>query len=290
MKIDDVKNICVVGAGNMGHQIALVCAIAGYRVKCTDVIPEVLKKADDFASSYLAGRVQKGKMEEGQAREVRERVSFTPSLKEAAQDADYVIEAVLERLELKRRVFAELDELAPPHAVLATNSSMIVSSKIADATKRPAQVCNLHFFNPALVMRLVEVVQGPHVAEETAQLSMRLCEKIGKTPILIKKEVRGFVLNRIFSAIWREATWMLEMGVASFEDIDKACELGAGHPMGPFRLSDLTGLDLSYDIAMEMFQETGDRENLPCPHLVRLVSQGHLGQKTGKGWYDYSKK
>jgi len=290
MKIEDVKNICVVGAGNMGHQIALQCAISGYTVKCTDVIPEVLKKAEDFADGYLAGRVKKGKMEEAAAKEIRGRISFTGDIKEAAKDADYVIEAILERLELKRKVFAQLDEIAPAHAILATNSSMIVSSKIADATKRPSQVCNLHFFNPALVMKLVEVVQGAHVSDETAQLSMQLCEKIGKVPIHIKKEVWGFVLNRIFASISREAMWILEMGVASFEDIDKACVYGAGHPMGPFRLNDLTGLDLSYDIGMERFRESGDPAQLPTPELVKRVAQGDFGQKTGKGWYDYTQK
>ena len=290
MKIEDVKNICVVGAGNMGHQIALQCAISGYTVKCTDVIPEILKKAEAFAGTYLEGRVKKGKMEESQAKEIRGRISFTPKLEEAARDADYVIEAVLERLDLKRKVFAQLDEIAPAHAILATNSSMIVSSKIADATQRPSQVCNMHFFNPALVMKLVEVVQGPHVSDETAQLAMQLCERIGKVPIHIKKEVWGFVLNRIFSAISREATWILEMGVASFEDIDKACVYGAGHPMGPFRLNDLTGLDLSYDIGMEKFRETGDRAMLPSPQLVERVARGEFGQKTGKGWYDYTQK
>lgn len=290
MKIEDVKNICVVGAGNMGHQIALQCAISGYKVKCTDVIPEVLKKAEDFAGSYLEGRVKKGKMTEEQAKKIRGNISFTGSLEEAARDADYVIEAVLERLELKRKVFAQLDKIAPAHAILATNSSMIVSSKIADATKRPSQVCNMHFFNPALVMKLVEVVQGPHVSDETTQVAMQLCEKIDKVPIHIKKEVWGFVLNRIIAAISRESMWILEMGVASFEDIDKACVYGAGHPMGPFRLNDLTGLDLSYDICMEKFRESGDPAQLPSPQLVERVARGEFGQKTGKGWYDYTQK
>lgn len=290
MTIDDIKNVCIVGAGNMGHQIALQCAISGYTVKCTDVVPEILKKAEDFADSYLAGRVKKGKMSEDDAKTIRARISFTGSLEEASKDADYVIEAILERLSLKRTVFADLDKFAPKHAILATNSSMIVSSKIADATNRPDKICNLHFFNPALVMKLVEVVQGPHVSDETAQISMQFCEKIGKVPVHIKKEVYGFILNRIFGAINREAMWQLEMGVASFEDIDKACVYGAGHPMGPFRLNDLTGLDLAYDIGMERFQETGDPAMLPTPELVKRVAKGDFGQKTGKGWYDYTQK
>jgi 3-hydroxybutyryl-CoA dehydrogenase len=164
-----------------------------------------------------------------------------------------------------------------------------VSSRIADVTKRPSQVCNLHFFNPALVMKLVEVVQGPHVSDETAQCMMDFCLKIEKVPILIKKEVDGFVMNRIFSVIAREALWMLEMGVATAEDIDKACVYGDGHPMGPFRLNDLTGIDLTYDICMGRFYASGDTADLPTPSVVRKVAEGKFGQKTGEGWYSYKK-
>jgi 3-hydroxybutyryl-CoA dehydrogenase len=192
-------------------------------------------------------------------------------------------------LDIKRKIFANFDKLAPPHAILATNSSAIVSSRIADSTRRPEKVVNLHFFNPALVMKLVEVVQGPHVSDETRCISMDLCEKLGKVPVHIKKEVNGFLLNRIFGAINREANWLLEMGVASHEDIDKACVYGAGHPMGPFRLNDLTGIDLSYTMAMEAFRDTGDRSLLPGPKLVEHYMKGEYGQKTGKGWYDYGK-
>lgn len=289
MNIDDVKNVSVVGAGNMGHQIALQCALCGYKTVSTDVVPEVLNKAKAFVDTYLAGRVQKGKLTEDKAKETKNRISFTLDLAEAVKDADLVIEAVLERIELKRKVFADLDRLAPPHAILATNSSFIVSSRIADVTKRPEKVANLHFFNPALVMKLVEVVKGPHTSDETAEILMRFAERIEKVPILIKKEVDGFVLNRIFAVIYREAMWMLEMGVASYEDIDKACVYGAGHPMGPFRLNDLTGLDLSYDIAMEKFRQTGNPADLPSPSLVQRVTLGKFGQKTGEGWYKYDK-
>jgi 3-hydroxybutyryl-CoA dehydrogenase len=290
MTIDEVRNICVVGAGNMGHQISLLCAIHGYKTTCTDISEEQLKKAEEFADTYLPGRVKKGRMTEEQARRARENISFTKDLKEAVKDADYVIEAVVEVLDIKRKVFAELDRLAPPHAVLATNSSAIVSSLIADATKRPSKVLNLHFFNPALVMKLVEVVQGPHVSDETAKVSVALCERLEKVPVLLKKEVEGFLLNRILGAISREAFWLLEMGVASYEDIDKACVYGAGHPMGPFRLMDLTGIDLSYTMAMERFRKTGDPKDLPPPSLVEKYIKGHYGQKSGKGWYDYSQK
>jgi 3-hydroxybutyryl-CoA dehydrogenase len=287
MKIDALKNVCVVGAGNMGHQIALQCALSGFKTVSTDVIPAVLEKAEKFTNDYLAGRVQKGKLTEDAAKKARSLISFTGDIKDAAKDADLVIEAVLERIDLKRKVFADLDKFAPAGAILATNSSFIVSSRICGATNRPSQVCNLHFFNPALVMKLVEVVQGPHVSDETAQCMMDFCLKIEKVPILIKKEVDGFVLNRIFAAISKEAQWMLEYGVATYEDIDKACVYGAGHPMGPFRLNDLTGLDLSYDIAMSHFFETGDRADLPIPTLVKKVAEGKFGQKSGEGWYKY---
>ncbi len=289
MKIEDVKNVCVVGAGNMGHQIALQCALSGFKTVSTDVIPAVLEKAEKFVDSYLAGRVQKGKMTEDAAKKARSLISFTGDLKEAVKDVDVVIEAVLERIDLKRKIFADLDKFAPAGAILATNSSFIVSSRIASATNRPAQVCNLHFFNPALVMKLVEVVQGPHVSDETAKCMMDFCLKIDKVPILIKKEVDGFVLNRIFSVLQKEALWMLEMGVATYEDIDKACVYGAGHPMGPFRLNDLTGIDLTYDVCMGHFLESGNPADLPSPSIVRKVTEGKFGQKTGEGWYSYKK-
>jgi len=273
----------------MGHQIALQCALSGFKTVSTDVIPAVLEKAEKFVDGYLAGRVQKGKLTEDAAKKARANISFTGDLKVAAKDADVVIEAVLERIDLKRKIFADLDKIAPAHAILATNSSFIVSSRIATATNRPSQVCNLHFFNPALVMKLVEVVQGPHVSDETAKCMMDFCLKIDKIPIHIKKEVDGFVLNRIFSVISKEALWMLEMGVASYEDIDKACVYGAGHPMGPFRLNDLTGIDLTYDICMSHFYESGNPADLPSPSVVKKYTEGKFGQKTGEGWYSYKK-
>jgi len=290
MNIDDVKNIAVIGAGNMGHQISLLCAIHGYKTTCTDISEEILKKAEAFADSYLPGRVEKGRLTEEQAKAARDNITFTSSLEDTVKDADYVIEAVLEVLDIKRKLFAELDKLAPSHAILATNSSAIVSSKIADVTGRPEKVLNVHFFNPALVMKLVEVVQGPHVSDETRQVSMDLCDRLEKVPVHIKKEVEGFLLNCIFGAITREALWLLEMGVASVEDIDKAQVHGAGHPMGAFRLMDLTGIDLNFTMAMEKFKETGDSRYFPSPSVVEKYIKGEWGEKTGKGWYDYNKK
>jgi len=282
-----VENVCVVGAGVMGQQIALVAAMAGYRVKCHDVSEEALRKASEFVDGYLAERVAKGKLTQGQADRARAALRFTGDLAEAAGDADLVIEAVVEKLAVKRQVFAELDSLCPPEAILATNSSYIVSSRLADATRRPAKVCNMHFFNPALVMKLVEVVKGPHTAQNTVDAVMEAARRMGKIPVLLRKEVEGFLVNRILTAIRNEALYLYETGVASYEDIDTAVVHGLGHPMGPFRLLDLTGIDLSYHVAMERYQRTGDPAHKPSPTIVEKFVRGEWGRKTGKGFYEY---
>ena len=274
----------------MGHQISMLCAIKGFKTVCTDISQEMLDKADAFVNSYLDGRVKKEKLTREQAGQARATIRFTTDLEDAVKDADYVIEAAVEVLEIKRRLFADIDRMAPPHAILATNSSAIVSSKIAGATHRPDKIINLHFFNPALVMKLVEVVQGPHVSEQTLKTSMALCDALGKVCVHVKKEVEGFLLNRIFLRIYKEALWMLDMEVASSEDIDKACVYGAGHPLGPFALMDLTGIDLYHTMSMEKFRETGEVAELPSPSIVERYTKGHYGQKTGKGWYDYTQK
>ncbi|MTI84309.1 MAG: 3-hydroxyacyl-CoA dehydrogenase family protein [Firmicutes bacterium] len=285
----EVKNICVAGAGNMGHQIALSAALAGYKVICTDISEEILTKAEKFADTYLPERVAKGKLAEDEAQAVRARISFTGDLTEAAQDADMVIEAAIEKLDIKHKIFADLDRICLPHTILATNSSYIVSSKIAGVTKRPAQVCNMHFFNPALVMKLVEVVKGPHVSDETVETVMDVCKKMGKIPVMLQKEIYGFLVNRIVSAIKTEALYIHDMGVASPEDIDAAVVHALGHPMGPFRLLDLTGIDLTYYVGMERYQETGDPKYKPSPIVVEKFVNKEWGRKTGKGFYNYCK-
>lgn len=289
MTAKGVKTICVVGAGNMGHQITLSAALAGYRVNCTDISPEMLQKARDFAETYLPERVTKGKLSEETANEVCKNLMFTGDLKEAAQNADLVIEAAAENLKVKRKIFTDLDLICPPHTILASNSSYIVSSKIADATKRPEKVCNMHFFNPVLVMKLVEVVKGPHTAAETVSVAMEVCKKMGKTPVLLNKEISGFVVNRIWNAARTEALYLHDLGVASVEDIDTAVVNGLGYPMGPFKLMDLVGIDLTCQVYQTRFQETGDPSDRPSPTLVEKVVRKEWGRKTGKGFYDYRK-
>lgn len=287
MKIEEIKKISVIGAGNMGHQISLCAALAGYKVACTDISQEMLDKAQKFAQTYLPDRVAKGKLAQQDAEQALANLNFTPSLKEAVRDTDFVIEAAVEKIDVKRKLFADLDRVAPPHAILATNSSFIVSSKVADVTNRPDKICNMHFFNPALVMKLVEVVQGPHTSPETAQVTMDLCKKLGKLPVLLKKEIYGFVVNRILIALQYEAQYLVDMDITTPEEIDIAVVNGLGHPMGPFRLTDTVGIDLAYEIAMQRFYETGDKRDRPSPLLVEKLAKGELGEKTGKGFYSY---
>ncbi len=287
MRVEDIKKICVIGAGNMGHQIALCAALAGYQVTCTDISQEMLDKAEGFARKYLPERVAKGKMKQEQADKALANLSFTQSLEDAAGDTDFVIEAAVEKMNIKRKLFADLDRITPAHAILATNSSFIVSSLVSDATKRPDKVCNMHFFNPALVMKLVEVVQGTHTSPETAQVTMDLAAKLGKSGVLLKKEIYGFLVNRILAALNHEALFLADMGIATPEEIDMAVTNALGHPMGPFRLMDFTGIDLAYYIGMEHYQDTRDPKDKPSPILVEKFTRGEYGFKTKKGFYTY---
>jgi 3-hydroxybutyryl-CoA dehydrogenase len=283
----EINNIAIIGAGNMGHQIALCAAISGFKVKCVDTNPEILQKAIAFADNYLKERVLKGKLSKSEADLANSNLIFTQSIEEATADADLVIEAIIEKLEIKRTLFAQLDKICPPHTILATNSSYIVSSKISDATKRPDKVCNMHFFNPALVMKCVEVVKGPHVSDETVDAVLVVGKKMSKTPVLLHKEIYGFLVNRLLQATRKEALNLLDSGVASFEDIDTAAKNGLGYPMGPFELLDLTGIDLAYHVGTEKFNETNDPNDKPSHTVVEKYEKGEWGKKVGKGFYGY---
>ncbi|OLO25690.1 3-hydroxyacyl-CoA dehydrogenase [Alkalihalophilus pseudofirmus] len=288
MKIDDIKKISVIGSGAMGSQIAMVCALSGYEVMLQDIQAESLEKAKDLLSHQMNKRIEKGKLTEEVVNEAFSRLSFTTELKTAVQDTDYVIEAIVEKVEVKKQLFQQLDELAPSHAILATNSSTIVSSEIASATNRPDKVCNMHFFNPVLVMELVEVVQGPHTSTETAEVTMALSKRLNKTPILLQKEISGFVANRILGNLMNEAIYLLENNIATAEEIDLACTKALNHPIGPFALIDLTGLDVHYHVRMERYAKSGDEADKPSPLIMEKVQRGELGRKTGKGFYTYN--
>ncbi len=271
----------------MGHQIAISAAIAGFQVICMDQNPDALQRASDFADTYLAGRISKGRMSSEEVTKTKAGLRFETSLAVAVQQADLIIEAIIEKLEVKRALFSELDTLCPPHTILATNSSYIVSSQIASATNRPDKVVNMHFFNPALVMNLVEIVKGPHVSAETVELLEAVSIQMGKTPIVLQKEIYGFVVNRMLQATRKEALNLLDSGVASVEDIDQAVMKGLGYPMGPFQLLDLTGIDLAYHVGMEKYQSSGNEADKPSPTIVEKFEKGEWGKKVGKGFYIY---
>lgn len=288
MSKEAIQNVCVVGGGTMGRQIALNAAINGYNTTLTDTMPEILAAVAKWASEYLAGRVAKGKMTQSLADTAMSRFKVIDRLEEAVKDADLIIEAIVEKLNIKRSLFEELDRLALPHAILATNSSSFVSSRIADATMRPDRVANLHYFNPALVMEVVEVVQGAHTSEETAEKLVKFVASLNKTPIWLKKEIDSFVVNRLLGAIYKEAMFLVENGYATPREVDIGSEKGLGHPMGPFRLMDLVGLDVAYLIRKERFATTGLEEHRPPKILEDKFMKGEYGKKTGKGWYDYN--
>jgi 3-hydroxybutyryl-CoA dehydrogenase len=272
----------------MGGQIALCAAMAGYRVNCVDIDAKVLERLRKFVDTYLPYRVAQGKMTGETAETARENLFLTTVLEEAAASADLVIEVIPEVLSLKRRLFERLDKICPAHTLLVTNSSFIVSSRIADVTGRPEKICNMHFFIPPVAMLPVEVVRGPHTSAETAGIIAQVCRSMGKVPIILHKEIHGFLVNRILSAVQREAQFLYDTGVASYEDIDRAVTEGLGHKIPPFRLMDLIGLDLVLLIAREHYMETGDPALKPSPAVVEMVAQNRLGRKTGRGFFDYS--
>src|ERR671932_2687183 len=288
--IENVSRILVVGAVAMGSQIGMVCALADYDVTLQDIDEDMLGKAQEQLKSRMARNVEKGRIDQAEVDAAFDRMTFTTDLKGAAADADYVIEAAVEKLDVKREIFGKLDKAAPEHAILATNSSTIVSSRIADATKRPDRVCNMHFFNPALVMKCVEVVRNPETSDATIETAVELTRRIGKEPVVLEKEVSGFVVNRILGALMDEAVDLYESGVSSFEDIDTACKTALGHPMGPLELMDFTGIDVNYHVRMDRYEETGDESIKPKKSVAEKYEKGELGRKTGKGWYEYDEQ
>jgi 3-hydroxybutyryl-CoA dehydrogenase len=287
MTMTEIKNVVVVGAGAMGSQIGMLCALAGYAATITDIARDALDRAEAQLRQRMSRDVEKNRRTDAQVEEAFGRLTFSTDLTAAAAQADFVIEAAVEKLEIKRRLFADLDQVAPPHAILATNSSNIVSSRIADATGRPDRVCNVHFFNPALVMKCVEVVRGPQTSDETVATAVELARRLGKVPVLLDREIPGFIANRILGAVRDEAIFLLENGIASVEDIDTACRTALGYPMGPFELMDLTGIDIGYLTKKDRYAESGDPKDQPSKSVSALVERGDLGRKTGRGWYDY---
>ena len=285
--IGQVHEILVVGAGAMGSQIAMLCALAGYRATATDITRDRLSRAETDLRTRLGRSVEKGRLTRHDADAAFGRLTLTTDLDAAAARSDFVIEAAAELLDVKQEIFARLDAAAPLHTILTTNSSTIVSSQLAQVTTRPDQVANMHFFSPALVMRCVEVVGSPATSTATVSTTAELARRLGKDPVVLNKEIPGFVANRILNAVRDEALYLLENGVSSVEDIDTACRTALGYPMGPFELMDLTGIDIGYHAKLARHAVSGDPRDTPSPTVTALVARGELGRKTGTGFYRY---
>jgi 3-hydroxybutyryl-CoA dehydrogenase len=279
--------LAVIGAGSMGAQIAQQAALHGVEVTLQDVSADQLERAVSSNRGHLERRVEKGRMSKSESDAALARVSTTTELEVAAGRADFVIEAVFEDLAVKRATFAALDRAAPERAVLASNSSTMGISKLADATSRPERCVNMHFFFPVLVMDLVEVVRGPQTSDATVEAALAMAHLMDRTPVLLNREIDGFIVNRILHAATQEAYRLLDADVASFEDIDTAVEKGLNWPLGPFRLGDFSGLDVTYRARLHMYRTTGDERYRPSPQLEAKVKAGKLGRKTGEGWYTY---
>jgi 3-hydroxybutyryl-CoA dehydrogenase len=280
-----VNKIGVIGAGIMGSGIAQVAAQAGYEVIMRDVEQKYIDRAFDTINKSLGMMREKGKISSDQMNQIVGRIKSTLDLKEAAKEAELVIEAVPEDMELKKQVFKDLDEYCPKEIVLATNTSSLGITSIASATKRPEKVIGMHFSNPVPVMMGVELIKGRDTSEETLEVAKEVCQKMGKE-FFIAADFPGFAGNRMLPLFVNEAFYLLWENIASAEDIDKLCKVLLRHPMGPLELADFTGLETMLSVLEYLHKEIGEKYR-PCPLLKQLVAAGHLGRKTGRGVYKY---
>ena len=281
-----MKKIVVIGGGTMGLDIAQVFAKAGFDVLVRDISDAIIQASEARLNKALDKLESKGKLTaEGKA-ELLGRIGFTTELSGAA-DADLVIEAAIENLDIKKSIFAELDTICKPETILASNTSSISITAIASATKRADRFIGMHFFNPATVMKLVEVIRGANTSDETYDTIFALAQTIGKDPVTVA-EAPGFVVNKLLIPMINEACDLVYTGVATAEDVDKAMQLGANHPMGPLHLGDLVGLDVCLAIMDTLYDETHDSKYRASLLMRKLVRAGHLGRKTGRGFFDYT--
>ena len=284
--MDGEKRCAVVGGGAMGRQIGLNTAIHGYRVTVCETYAPARESLEAWKEEYLAGRIAKGRMTAEEVAGIKARFSVTDDLEKACEGADIVIEAIIEDKAAKTEVLGKISRLTRPDTLIATNSSFMVSSIFAPAVEHPERLANLHYFMPALVMKLVEVVRGPHTSQETAERLMEFGRETGKVPVLVRKEEDGFIVNNVLKVIKEEAYRLVSEGVCSVEDLDRAVELGLGHPMGPFKIDDMNGLDVRWGVLKRRYEETGVR-SYGYDMIREKVEEGKLGRKTGEGFYRY---
>lgn len=280
-----MKNVFIVGAGQMGAGIAQAAAQAGYTVQLSDVSSELVEKGIAGIERGLARQVEKGRLEAEAKTEILERIGSAAGLEDAT-DADLVIEAVVESREVKRQIFTRLEKICHNKAILATNTSSIPITEIAGYTRCPERVIGMHFMNPVPVMRLVELIRGAATSDSTLAAVKDVAAAMGKTPVEVN-DAPGFVVNRVLIPMLNEACFLLQEGVASAEGIDAAMTLGANHPMGPLALADLIGLDTCLAIMEVLHRDLGEDKYRPCPYLRKLVQAGWLGRKSGRGFYNY---
>lgn len=287
METKTIENICIVGTSFMGSQIGLYCAVNGYAVQMTDISKAAMRRAAMEHHRVLESRVEQGQLTTDQMNFILGKINFVDDINEAVANADLVIESVVERLEVKREVFAQLDRITPKHTILATNSSSIKISAIEDATQRPDKVLNLHFYTPIHLRPIVELMRGTKTSEDTIEAVQQLTANMKLFPLIVQKESTGFIFNRVWRAIKKETMDLVNEGVASHEDVDRAWIIATGMPMGVFGLMDMVGLDVVRDIEMIYYRESGDEKDLPPSLLLDKIEKNELGIKTGKGFYTY---
>ena len=284
-----VKKVGIIGAGTMGNGIAQLAAQIGCEVVMRDINDDFVGRGIENIDRFLTKSVEKKKLQADEKVAIMGRIKGTTDMSDL-KDVDFVVEAVLEDLDLKKEVFQELDGICRPEVVLASNTSSMSITEIAAATKRPEKVCGMHFFNPAPLMKLVEIIRGYATSDETVATTTQISKDMGKVTVEIKKDTPGFIVNRIMIPHFIEAIKIVEEGIASIEDVDTAVKNGLNYPMGPFELMDLTGIDIAYNVMEYFYKELNKESKWSSPNLLKtIIRAGRLGRKTGAGWYEYGK-